>query len=172
MHMNIGLLLLRLTVGLTLAAHGSQKLFGWFGGPGLNGTAQFFEMLGFRPGRRHALLAGLAETVGGLLLAVGVVIPLAAAAVIGVMVVAIFSMHIQKGFFVHNGGYEYNVVLAVSALTLSFTGPGSLSVDAFLYCNQSGAMWGLAASFVAVVGGVVPLLGRKTPPTDGTSTAK
>jgi len=74
--MNIGLLMLRLAIGLTLAAHGSQKLFGWFGGPGLKSTGQFFETLGFRPGRRHAALAGLAETGGGLLLALGLFIPL------------------------------------------------------------------------------------------------
>ena len=172
MHMSIGLLLLRLTVGLTFAAHGSQKLFGWFGGPGLNGTAQFFEMLGFRPSRRQALLAGLLETIGGFLLAVGFVTPLAAAAVIGVMVVAVFSVHIQKGFFVHNGGYEYNLVLAVAALTLAFTGPGSLSVDAFLNYNDSGTVWGLAAFLVGAVAGIVPLLGRKPSPTVGTSTAK
>src|SRR5215472_5305990 len=96
--MNIGILLLRLAVGLTLSVHGSQKLFGWFGGPGLNSTGQFFEeRLGFRPGRRHALLAGLGEAGGGLLLALGLLTPIGAAAVISVMVVAVFSFHIQKG---------------------------------------------------------------------------
>src|SRR5215470_5121297 len=118
--MNIGILLLRLAVGLTLSAHGSQKLFGWFGGPGLNSTGYFFEeRLGFHPGRRHALLGGLAETGGGLLLALGLLTPLAAAAVISVMVVAVFSVHAQKGLFMHNGGYEYNLVLAVAALALA-----------------------------------------------------
>ena len=170
--MNIGFLFLRLTVGLTLAAHGSQKLFGWFGGPGLNGTGQFFEMLGFRPGRRQALLAGLAETVGGLLLAMGFMTPLGSAAAISVMLVAVFSVHIQKGFFVHNGGYEYNLVLAVAALTLALTGPGSLSVDAFLHYSRSGAAWGLAVLAVGVLGGMVPLLGRTPLPNVGTGTAK
>ena len=144
--MNIGILLLRLAVGLTFSAHGSQKLFGWFGGPGLNSTGQFFEKsLGFRPGRRHALLAGLGETGGGLLLAVGFLTPLAAAAVISVMVVAVFSFHIQKGFFVHNGGYEYNLVLAVAALVLAFMGSGSISIDALLNYRESGTLWGLVA---------------------------
>ena len=83
--MDIGLLLLRLTVGLTLAAHGTQKLFGWFGGPGLDATGQFFEMIGFTPSRRHALMAGLAETGGGLLLAVGLLPPVASALVFNVM---------------------------------------------------------------------------------------
>jgi putative oxidoreductase len=100
--MDIGLLLLRLTVGLTLAAHGTQKLLAWFGGPGLDGTGQFFEMLGFHPGRRYALMAGLAETGGGLLLALGLLMPLATTLVFSVMFVAVATVHIKKGFFVQN----------------------------------------------------------------------
>src|SRR5215470_4109252 len=162
--MNTGVLLLRLAVGLTLSAHGSQKLFGWFGGLGLNGTGQFFEeRLGFRPGRRHALLGGLAETGGGLLLALGFLTPLAAAAVISVMVVAVFSFHIQKGFFVHNGGYEYNLVLAVAAPALAFTGSGSISIDALLNSGESGTPWGLAALLAGVLGAVISLAQRKPP---------
>ena len=139
--MDIGLLLLRLTVGLTLAAHGTQKLFGWFGGPGLDGTGQFFEMIGFIPGRRHALRAGLAETGGGLLLALGLLTPVAAALLFSVMLVAAVTVHIKKGFFVQNGGYEYTLVLGIAALTLAFTGPGSLSLDALGY-YLSGRFWG------------------------------
>jgi putative oxidoreductase len=172
MQMNIGLLLLRLTVGLTITAHGSQKLFGWFSGPGLSGTGQFFTMLGFPPGRRHASMAGLAETVGGLLLALGFLTPLAAAAIVGVMIVAVFSVHLPKGFFVHNGGYEYNLILSVAALTPVFTGPGSMSVDAFLSYNHSGTMWGLAAFVGGVVGGIVALAERKAAPSVGTDAAK
>src|SRR5712672_4093980 len=114
--MDIGLLLLRLTLGLTLAAHGTQKLFGWFGGSGLDATGEFFEMIGFLPGRRQALLAGLAETGGGLLLALGLLTPVAAAIVFSVMLVAAVSVHIKKGFFITNGGYEYTLVLGVSGL--------------------------------------------------------
>ena len=98
--------------------------------------------------------------------------PLGAAAVISVMLVAVFSVHIQKGFFAHNGGYEYNLVLAIAVLTLVFTGPGSLSVDTFLNYDYSGAVWGLAAFLVGIVGGIVPLLGRKTSRTTEASTAK
>ena len=127
--MDIWLLLLRLTLGLTLAAHGTQKLFGWFGGPGLDATGQFFEMIGFIPGRRHAVRAGLAETGGGLLLALGLITPVAAALLFSVMLVAAVTVHIKKGFFAQNGGYEYNLVLGIAALTLAFTGPGSLSLD-------------------------------------------
>jgi putative oxidoreductase len=159
--MDIGLLLLRLTVGLTLAAHGTQKLFGWFGGPGLNATGQFFEMIGFLPGRRQALLAGLAETGGGLLLAVGLVTPVAAAIVFSVMLVAAVSVHIKKGFFITNGGYEYTLVLGVSGLTLAFTGPGGLSFDALLGYSRNGTVWGLAALLVGVVGAVVPLMQQR-----------
>src|SRR5438132_1502899 len=103
--MDLGLLIVRLVIGLTLAAHGSQKLLGWFGGGGIAGTAPFLEQLGFRPGRLHAAFAGVAETAGGLLLAAGLFTPLAAAAVIGVMVVAVGSVHWGKGFFLSTGGF-------------------------------------------------------------------
>ena len=117
--MSIGLLILRLVVGLALAAHGTQKLFGWFGGYGLSGTAGFLEQLGFVPGRRNALFAGLAETAGGLLLALGLATPVAAAMLIAVMVVAAVSAHLKHGFFAHNQGYEYTLVLAGAAWIVS-----------------------------------------------------
>src|SRR5438093_4811227 len=96
--MSIGLLILRLVVGVTLAAHGAQKLFGWFGGYGIAGTGQFLEQLGFRPGRLHAAQAGIAELLGGLFLATGLLTPAAAAAVVAVMVVAAVSAHLKNGF--------------------------------------------------------------------------
>src|SRR5687768_7297536 len=123
--MDIGILLLRLTVGLTIGAHGAQKLFGWFGGYGLDGTGQAFATLGFHPGRRNALLAGLAELAGGLLLAFGFATPAGAALIASVMLVAAFSVHVKNGFFSTSGGYEYNLVLGVAALSLAFTGPGA-----------------------------------------------
>jgi putative oxidoreductase len=159
--MNIGLLLLRLVIGLTFAAHGSQKLFGWFGGPGLERTGEVFETLRFHPGRRHALLAGLAETGGGLLLALGLFTPFGSAALVSVMLVGTFSVHIHKGFFVQNGGYEYNLVLAVGALSVAFTGSGSLSIDALLNYRESGTLWGMAALVVGVLGGIISLAQRK-----------
>lgn len=139
--MDIGLLLLRLAVGLTFAAHGSQKLFGWFGGPGLDAIGQFFAVLGFTPGKRHALMAGLAETGGGLLLVLGFLTPVAAALVFSVMLVASVAVHIEKGFFVQNGGYEFALVLGVCALSVAFMGPGSLSLDALLGYSMSGTFW-------------------------------
>ncbi len=162
--MNIGLLILRLTVGLTLAAHGTQKLFGWFGGPGLDATGQFFEMLRFFPGRRHALMAGLAETGGGLLLALGLTTPVAAALIFSVMFVAAVTVHIKKGFFAQNGGYEYTLVLGVAALSVPFTGAGSLSLDALLGHSVSGALWGVAAFFVGLLGGGIQLARRRPAP--------
>jgi putative oxidoreductase len=163
--MDIGLLLLRLTVGLTLGAHGAQKLLGWFGGPGLEATGQFFAMLGFPPGRRHALMAGLAETGGGLLLALGLLTPFAAALIFSVMLVGAVSVHVRKGFFAQNGGYEYTLVLGVAALTVAFTGPGSLSLDALLGHSLSGAFWGVAALFVGTLGAVMPFIQRRPAPT-------
>src|SRR3954447_25995107 len=101
--MATGILLLRLTVGLTLAAHGAQKLFGWFGGPGLERTGQAFDALGFRPGRRHASLAGLVEVAAGVLLANGFATPLAAALTVSLMIVAAVSVHGRNGFFITEG---------------------------------------------------------------------
>jgi putative oxidoreductase len=170
--MDIGLLILRLTVGLTLAAHGAQKLLGWFGGPGLDVTGQFFELIRFMPGRRHALMAAVAETGGGLLLALGLLTPFAAAVVFGVMLVAAFGVHIKKGFFLTSGGCEYTLVLGVAALTLAFTGPGSLSADALLRFSDSGAFWGMAAFVVGVLGGTVALIQRKAAPTAETRTGE
>src|SRR5574339_301278 len=123
--MELGLLLLRVTVGATLAAHGAQKLFGWFGGGGLDATGKAFESLGFVPGRRHAFMAGLVETGGGLLLALGLFTPLAAAIVLSVMIVAAVSVHVRQGFFITSGGFEYNLVLGIAGLALAFTGPGA-----------------------------------------------
>ena len=162
--MDIGLLLLRLAVGLILAAHGTQKLFGWFGGPGLSATGQFFTVLGFPPGRRHALMAALGEALSGVLLALGLATPAAAAIVISVMLVAVVTVHLSKGFFAQNGGYEYPFLLATAALTLAFTGPGSLSIDAATGLERSGAFWGTAALLAGLVGGGTALLEwRKAP---------
>jgi putative oxidoreductase len=161
--MSIGILLLRLVVGLTLAAHGAQKLFGWFGGHGLTGTGGFLEQVGFVPGRRNALFAGLAEVVGGLLLALGLATPVAAAVLFSVMVVAGVSAHAQKGFFLHNGGYEYTLILGIAALSIAFTGPGSVSLDALLGVHDAGAGWGLLALVVGLAGAGIQLAQRRVP---------
>jgi len=141
--MSIGLLILRLVVGLTLAAHGTQKLFGWFGGYGLTGTGGFLEQLGFVPGRRNALVAGLAETGAGLLLALGLATPVAAAVALS--------------------GYEYTLILGIAALSVAFTGPGALSLDAVLGVRDAGAGWGLGALVVALAGAGLRLARRQLP---------
>src|SRR5215469_18541116 len=158
--MDIGLLLLRLTIGLTIAAHGAQMLFGWFGGQGLENTGQVFVTLGF-PGRRYALMAALAEIGGGVLLASGFVTPLSAAIIFAVMIVAAFSAHLKQGFFITSGGFEYTFVLSVAALTVAFTGPGALSLDAILGHSWSGGLWGLAAIVAGILASIVPLAQRR-----------
>ena len=165
--MDIGLLILRSVVGLSLAAHGAQKLFGWFGGYGLDGTGQFMETLGFHPGRHHAALAGLTETGGGVLLALGLLTPLGAALVASVMLVATITVHLKNGFFAGGGGYEYNLVLAAAAVSLAFSGPGLLSIDALLGYSFSGALWGMGAIVVAVVGALGQLAQRHRSATAG-----
>jgi putative oxidoreductase len=129
---NVGLLVLRVVLGVIFAAHGAQKLFGSFGGPGLKGTAGFHGQLGIKPPFLMAVFAGLAEFVGGMLIAVGFLTPLAAVALILTMAVAVFTVHLKNGFFSMNGGYEFNLALAGMALTLLLTGAGALSLDAAL----------------------------------------
>ena len=158
--MDLGLLILRFVVGLTLAAHGAQKLLGWFGGYGLDATGQFMESLGFHPGRRHAALAGLTEAGGGVLLALGLLTPLGAALIASVMLVATITVHLKNGFFASSGGYEYNLVLAAAAVSLAFSGPGALSIDALLGYSFAGTVWGVGAIIVAIAGALVQLAQR------------
>jgi putative oxidoreductase len=163
--MDLGLLILRVVLGFTVAAHGAQKLFGWFGGYGLAGTGGFLESLGFRPGKVHAFVAGLFEFGGGLLIALGLGTPLGAALVIAVMVVAVFTVHLSKGFWVTSGGFEYNLVIAAAALALAFTGPGQYSLEA----AEGTVLSGLTSGIAALLGGLVlaggALLSRKVPAT-------
>jgi putative oxidoreductase len=155
--MDVGILLLRATVGLTLAAHGTRKLFGWFGGPGLEKTAQGLATLGFRPPLGHAYLVGLAEAAGGALLALGFFTPLAAAVIAAVMIVAAVSAHVKRGFFITSGGFEYNLVLGVAGLSVAFTGPGAISLDNWLGWSVHGVVWGSAAVLVALAGAGIQL---------------
>ncbi|BBP82198.1 MULTISPECIES: DoxX family protein [Pseudomonas] len=125
----IGITLLRVVTGLTFAAHGSQKLFGLFGGYGLEGTGQWMESIGLAPGYLLALMAGSAEFFGGLALVIGLLVRPAAASLIVAMVVAIFSVHWASGFFITNGGYEYALILALISGTLLIEGAGRFSLD-------------------------------------------
>ena len=129
---DLGLLALRLTVGLLFIGHGAQKAFGAFGGYGLAGTAGFLESLGLKPGRFWAALAAWGELVGGALVLLGLATPLGALLIAGSMAVAIAKVHGPKGLWNTNGGYEYNLVLTVAALALILIGPGRLSLDALI----------------------------------------
>ncbi|MEK9766813.1 MAG: DoxX family protein [Thalassolituus sp.] len=125
----ISALLLRVPVGLILAAHGSQKLFGWFGGYGLEGTGQWMASIGLEPGFLMALLAGSAEFFGGLALALGLLTRPAALLTAFTMLIAIFSVHIGNGLFMANNGYEYALTLFVVSIALAVQGAGSFSAD-------------------------------------------
>ncbi len=129
---NLGLLALRLVLGTVFLAHGAQKAFGAFGGPGLARTAGFLGTLGLRPARFWAPVAAWGELAAGALLVLGLLTPLAALLVAATMAVAIAKVHGAKGFFTQNGGYEYNLVLLVAALTLAVTGPGAFALDRLL----------------------------------------
>ncbi len=163
MAISIGLLILRIAVGLTIAGHGAQKLFGWFKGHGLEGTAKMFEQLGFVPAKLTAFLAAVTEGGGGLLLVLGLVTPVGAMFVFSVMLVAALAVHIKKGFFIQGGGYEYNFVLGLGGLSLAFTGPGSYSLDALLGLDFGNLYWGLGAFGLGVVGALIQMALRKTP---------
>jgi putative oxidoreductase len=159
--MDTGVLLLRIVVGLLLAGHGSQKLFGWFGGHGLEGTGGFFHSLGYKPGKRFAALAGLSEFGGGLLLALGLFTPLAAAAIIGTMFNAVTSVHMKNGPWLTNNGWEYNLVIATSAAAVAFTGPGAVSLDNALGWNFAGNGWGIAALALGLGAGLITDIYRR-----------
>ncbi|MEN3337959.1 MAG: putative oxidoreductase [Acidobacteriota bacterium] len=148
--MAYGLLLLRVVAGLTISAHGVQKLFGWFGGHGVRGTAGFFENLGFRPPLLLAALAGLGEA-SGVLFALGFVTPLAAVGITIVMLNAIAVVHWSKGFFNGNGGFEFPLLIATVAVSVAATGPGRFSIDRAIGWddNISGVWWGVGVALAA-----------------------
>lgn len=150
--MKIARLLLRLVVGGLFVGHGTQKLFGWFGGHGLDATAQGFEQMGLRPGRRNAIAAGVSEAGGGALLAAGLATPLAAAALTGTMITAIEKVHGKHGPWITDGGFEYNAVLIAAVLALVEAGPGSLSLDAACGRERKGTGWALAALAAGAAG--------------------
>ena len=149
--MAYGLLLLRVVAGGTIFAHGAQKLFGWFGGHGVRGTAGFFENLGYRPAVLLAVLAGLGEA-SGVLFAFGFLTPLAALGMTIVMLNAIAVVHWSKGFFNGNGGLEFPLLLATVAVAVTATGPGRFSIDRALGWddNISGLWWSVGVAAVAV----------------------
>lgn len=159
---SVGLLMARLVFGLVFAAHGTQKLFGWFGGYGLAGTGGYFEQLGFRPGRLFAALAGLSEATAGLLIAGGFLTPLAATLAVAVMLVATATVHWGKGLWAHAGGFELPLLYSMFSVALAMIGPGAFSLDAVLGLEtlRSPAIVG-AAVVLGVLGGIANLAIRR-----------
>ncbi|HEY8200465.1 MAG TPA: DoxX family protein [Actinomycetota bacterium] len=161
---DVGLLAVRASAGLLLAGHGAQKLFGWFGGPGLKATAASFAEIGWAPGKIFATLAGASELGGGLLLALGLLTPLGAAAMIGVMFNAVFVVTWSKGPWVQNGGFELGLLYGIAAFTVALTGPGRLSLDWILDRSRrwvaGGALPGLAGIGLGVAGALIVLAAR------------
>jgi putative oxidoreductase len=169
--MEEGLLILRIVVGALFIGHGAQKLFGIWGGHGLEGTARFFEGIGLRPGRFHATAAGFNEFAGGALLLLGLFTPLAAVLLIATMTAAVVTVHGPKGPWSSDGGYEYNLVLAAVAFAVTAIGPGTLSLDNALGLDDGGIGWALGALALGVAGGIGAVVwGRmgKRPATSGT----
>jgi putative oxidoreductase len=164
--MSYGLLLLRVALGSTMAAHGAQKLFGWWGGPGMAGTESMSANLGYRLPFLMAWSLAVSEFGGGLALATGFLTPLGALAVTVVMLNAVYTVHWPKGFFVAKGGYEFNLLIAASAVALAATGPGRFSIDRAIGWddNISGLWWGLGVAGAAVVVAFLTLtVGRRRP---------
>ncbi|GAB2683803.1 DoxX family protein [Nocardia thraciensis] len=156
---DVGLLVLRLFFGGLLAAHGAQKLFGWFNGPGLDATNTMFDQMGYNPGKLFGTLAGLSELTGGILLLLGLLTPLAAAIALGTMVNAINATW-ASGLFGGTGGpgYEMALLFGIAAAALGFTGPGRYSLDHGRPWERKGVVWGAAAVVLAIVAGVITLI--------------
>lgn len=159
--MSLGLLIIRFVIGVLMVGHGTQKLFGWFGGGGPEGTGGMLASLGYPHARKMATLTGLAEAGGGAMLAFGLVTPIAAAALIGVMVNAIFTAHAGKGPWNQNGGWEYPLVIATTSFGIAWTGPGAVSLDNALGWNPHDAMAGLTALALGILSAVVALSLRR-----------
>nr|WP_263327421.1 DoxX family protein [Neobacillus sp. Marseille-Q6967] len=130
---DIGLFIIRFVIGVLFIGHGAQKLFGWFGGYGLKGTGGWMESLGLKPGVTMALMAGLAELVGGILFVLGLLTPLAGIMIAATMVMAIVKVHAPNGLWSTANGYEYNLTLIAVTVGIALIGPGKYAVDAFLF---------------------------------------
>ncbi|HWA52795.1 MAG TPA: DoxX family protein [Solirubrobacterales bacterium] len=159
--MNLALLALRLVVGLLFAGHGAQKLAGSFGGTGIAGTAETFEKLRLRPARAHAIAAGCAELGGGLLLALGLLTPLGAAALIAVMTTAVITVHARNGVWNTEQGFEYNLVLVAAAFAVAAADSGAWSLDRALGLDLGGTGWALIALGAGLLGGIGAVLGGR-----------
>jgi putative oxidoreductase len=155
---DIGILIVRIVIGLSFIGHGTQKLFGWFGGGGLSGTEKMMAKMDVAPTKLWAIVVGLSEALGGLGLLVGFLTPLAAAAVVGVMLIAVVKVHWQNGFWNTKRGIEFPLLNLGVALMLGLTGPGMISLDALFGFRYSDAVTFLIALIIVVLGVIVSLV--------------
>jgi putative oxidoreductase len=166
--MSVAKLAARGLIGGLFIGHGTQKLMGWFGGPGMGGTEGMMESLGMHPPRRNAFAAGVTETAGGALLTLGLGTPLASAGLIGVMTTAIRKVHAPNGPWVSQGGWEYNAVLIGALTLLAEQGPGPVSLDHALGTERSGPAWGLAALGLGLAASAATVeIARRSAPAPG-----
>ena len=154
---NIGLLLGRVVIGLVMAAHGAQKLFGWFGGYGLNKTGEFFTYLGFQRGRAFAAAASLTEITSGLLVALGFLGPIGPALIVSVMIVAMVTVHWEHGLFASDNGIEVPLLYLTSAVALALIGYGRYSIDSLLGIS---ALWTPTLTWIALAVGAFGAIGN------------
>jgi putative oxidoreductase len=168
--MNLGRVILRTTVGGLFFGHGTQKLFGWFDGPGIGGVEQMFGAIGLHPPKAHAIAAGVAEAGGGAALVLGAATPLASSVLIATMITAIRTVHGKNGPWATSQGWEYNAVLIAACAALAEAGPGNPSVDGD---ERSGSAWALlalglgaagAAGAAAISSALAPSEEEPTPP--------
>jgi putative oxidoreductase len=160
----LGILILRLGIGLILAAHGAQKLFGVWGGPGMAKWAESVQRLRIRPAHPWAWIAALSEFAGGLLLALGLLSPLGGLAIIGAMLVAIATVHLANGFWNAKRGYEFNLSIIVAAAALALTGPGPYSLDSALGIHLPEPLTLIVGTVGLIVGVSATLLSRGPQP--------
>jgi putative oxidoreductase len=164
--MDVALLVLRIVVGLYLFGHGAQKLFGWFGGPGLAGTEGWLRSIGFRPARLWALNAGLAEAAGGALVALGLLNPIGSLAIAAAMIVAIVTAHLGKGWFAMTGGPELPLVNLAAVAAVALAGPGRYALDSWFGIALPEPAIGIVGIVLVALGVAVSLLSRQTRPAE------
>ncbi len=160
----LGLLILRLVIGVIMAAHGAQKLFGWFGGPGMTGWTGAMNLMRIRPATPWAWMSALAEFAGGIGLALGLLFPLPNAAIAASMLVAIALVHLPKGFFAARGGYEFNLAIIGAVAALALTGPGAYSLDGALGIHLAEPVSVIVVTVLVVAGVAFALVTRAPQP--------
>ncbi|MFI0374123.1 DoxX family protein [Actinomadura sp. 1N219] len=169
--MEAGLLIIRVAVGVIMFYHGTEKLFGWWGGEGVGGAAEFFGRQGYRAPRLTAAVAGLTESAGGLLLAAGLLTPLGAVMLIGVFV-NIMILHLPNGLSRRRNGCEYELVLMAATCCIAFTGPGTAAADGALGLDLNGAGWGGAVTAIGVLSGLAVSASRARSRRPGSRTVR